>query len=160
MVDATSIIDYTFTDFRDGIQNIAKQIKESGFAPDYLVGIVRGGSVPAVYLSHKLKIPVVMVAWNTRDNTEFGTDSVTWIPEDLLDGKRVIIVDDIVDGGQTIKELLEDWQKSVLAPVPHENVRIAAMWYNTAQDVAVDFYHKTIDRDSDSRWIVFDWEAV
>ena len=28
MVDATSIIDYTFTDFRDGIQNIAKQIKE------------------------------------------------------------------------------------------------------------------------------------
>ena len=160
MVDATSIIDYTFTDFRDGIQNIAKQIKESGFAPDYLVGIVRGGSVPAVYLSHKLKIPVVMVAWNTRDNTEFGTDSVTWIPEDLLAGKRVIIVDDIVDGGQTIKELLEDWQKSVLAPVPHENVRIAAMWYNTAQDVAVDFYHKTIDRDSDSRWIVFDWEAV
>ena len=160
MVDATSIIDYTFTEFRNGIQDIAKQIEESGFAPDYLVGIVRGGSVPAVYLSHKLKIPVVMVAWNTRDNTEFGTDSVTWIPEDLLDGKRVIIVDDIVDGGQTIKELLEDWQKSVLAPVPHENVRIAAMWYNTAQDVAVDFYHKTIDRDSDSRWIVFDWEAV
>ena len=160
MVDATSIIDYTFTEFRNGIQDIAKQIEESGFAPDYLVGIVRGGSVPAVYLSHKLKIPVVMVAWNTRDNTEFGTDSVTWIPEDLLAGKRIIIVDDIVDGGQTIKELLEDWQKSVLAPVPHENVRIAAMWYNTAQDVAVDFYHKTIDRDSDSRWIVFDWEAV
>ena len=160
MVDATSIIDYTFTEFRNGIQDIAKQIEESGFAPDYLVGIVRGGSVPAVYLSHKLKIPVVMVAWNTRDKTEFGTDSVTRIPEDLLAGKRVIIVDDIVDGGQTIKELLEDWQKSVLAPVPHENVRIAAMWYNTAQDVAVDFYHKTIDRDSDSRWIVFDWEAV
>ncbi len=159
MVDATSIIDYTFTEFRNGIQDIAKQIEESGFAPDYLVGIVRGGSVPAVYLSHKLKIPVVMVAWNTRDNTEFGTDSVTWIPEDLLAGKRVLIVDDIVDGGQTIKELLEDWQKSVLKPIPHENIRIAAMWYNTAQDVAVDFYHKTIDRDSDSRWIVFDWEA-
>jgi hypoxanthine phosphoribosyltransferase len=159
VVDATSIIDYTFTEFRNGIQDIAKQIEESGFAPDYLVGIVRGGSVPAVYLSHKLKIPVVMVAWNTRDNTEFGTDSVTWIPEDLLAGKRVLIVDDIVDGGQTIKELLEDWQKSVLKPIPHENIRIAAMWYNTAQDVAVDFYHKTIDRDSDSRWIVFDWEA-
>lgn len=160
MIDATSIIDYNFADFRDGIQNIAKQIQESGFAPDYLVGVVRGGSVPAVYLSHKLKIPVVMVAWNTRDNTEFGTESVTWIPEDLLAGKRVLIVDDIVDGGQTIKELLEDWQKSVLEPIPHENIRIAAMWYNTAQDVAVDFYHKTIDRDSDSRWIVFDWEAV
>ncbi len=160
MIDATSIIDYNFADFRDGIQNIAKQIQESGFVPDYLVGVVRGGSVPAVYLSHKLKIPVVMVAWNTRDNTEFGTESVTWIPEDLLAGKRVLIVDDIVDGGQTIKELLEDWQKSVLKPIPHENIRIAAMWYNTAQDVAVDFYHKTIDRDSDSRWIVFDWEAV
>lgn len=160
MVDATSIIDYTFSEFRDGIQAITKQIEDSGFAPDYLVGIVRGGSVPAVYLSHKLKIPVVMVAWNTRDNTEFGRESVTWIPEDLLQGKRVIIVDDIVDGGQTIKELLEDWQKSVLDPVPYENVRIAAMWYNTAQDVTVDFYHKTIDRNEDPRWIVFDWEAA
>lgn len=160
MVDATSIIDYTFPEFRDGIQAITKQIEDSGFAPDYLVGIVRGGSVPAVYLSHKLKIPVVMVAWNTRDNTEFGRESVTWIPEDLLAGKRVLIVDDIVDGGQTIKELLEDWQKSVLAPVPHENIRIAAMWYNTAQDVVVDFYHKTIDRNNDPRWIVFDWEAA
>lgn len=160
MVDATSIIDYTFAEFRDGIQAITKQIQDSGFAPDYLVGIVRGGSVPAVYLSHKLKIPVVMVAWNTRDNTEFGKESVTWIPEDLLAGKRVIIVDDIVDGGQTIKELLEDWQKSVLDPVPQENIRVAAMWYNTAQDVVVDFYHKTIDRNEDPRWIVFDWEAA
>lgn len=160
MVDATSVIDYTFPEFRDGIQTIAKQIQDSGFAPDYLVGIVRGGSVPAVYLSHKLKIPVVMVAWNTRDSTEFGKESITWIPEDLLKGKRVVIVDDIVDGGHTIKELLEDWQKSVVGPIPQENIRVAAMWYNTAQDVAVDFYHKTIDRNEDPRWIIFDWEAV
>lgn len=160
MVDATSVIDYTFPEFRDGIQTIAKQIQDSGFAPDYLVGIVRGGSVPAVYLSHKLKIPVVMVAWNTRDSTEFGKESITWIPEDLLKGKRVIIVDDIVDGGHTIKELLEDWQKSVVEPVPQENIRVAAMWYNTTQDVAVDFYHKTIDRNEDPRWIIFDWEAA
>ena len=152
MVDATSVIDYTFPEFRDGIQTIAKQIQDSGFAPDYLVGIVRGGSVPAVYLSHKLKIPVVMVAWNTRDSTEFGKESITWIPEDLLKGKRVVIVDDIVDGGHTIKEVVE--------PVPQENIRVAAMWYNTAQDVAVDFYHKTIDRNEDPRWIIFDWEAA
>lgn len=160
MVDATSVIDYTFPEFRDGIQTIAKQIQDSGFAPDYLVGIVRGGSVPAVYLSHKLKIPVVMVAWNTRDSTEFGKESITWIPEDLLKGKRVIIVDDIVDGGHTIKELLDDWQTSVVQPIPQENIRVAAMWYNTAQDVAVDFYHKTIDRNEDPRWIIFDWEAA
>ena len=157
-VDATSIIDYSYTDFLAGIQSIAHQVETSGWSPDYIVGIVRGGAVPAVYLSHALKIPVVMVLWNTRDNTHFGNESNAWIPEDLIDGKKVLLVDDIVDGGETIKELLADWQTSVRDIIPEENVRIASLIYNTAQDVPVDFFDKIIDRDEDQRWIIFPWE--
>ncbi len=161
MIDATTIIDYDYNDFRDGIEHIAKSIRDSGWVPDYIVGIVRGGSIPAVYLSHKLNIPVVMVAWNTRDTTIFGKESNCWIPEDIMDGKNILIVDDIVDGGDTIRELLADWQTSVagLGDLPVDNLRVSAMYYNTAQDVVVNFYHRTIDRNEDPRWIVFPWEA-
>ena len=161
MVDATTIIDYSYSEFCAGIDSIAHAIKSSGWTPDYIVGIVRGGCVPAVYLSHKLKKPLVTVAWNMRDTTEFGRESITWIPEDLHAGKKVLIVDDIVDGGDTIRTLIEDWYQSSagLGDLPVDNLRIAAMYYNTAQDVKVDFYHNTIDRSFDQRWIHFPWEG-
>ena len=161
MVDATAIIDYDYDEFRAGINHIAETITTSGWTPDYIVGIVRGGAIPAVYLSHALKLPLVTVAWSTRDKTIFGNESNCWIPEDIMDGKKVLIVDDIVDGGETIRELLEDWQKSVagLGPLNKENIKIATMWYNSSQDIVVDFYHKVIDRNEDTRWVVFPWEA-
>lgn len=161
MVDATTIIDYDYSEFSAGVDIIANSIKSSGWSPDYIVGIVRGGCVPAVYLSHKLKKPLVTVAWSTRDKTIFGNESNCWIPEDIMEGKKILVVDDIVDGGDTIKELFEDWQLSVagLGTLNIYNVKIAAMWYNTAQDNVVDFYHKTIDRNEDSRWIHFPWEG-
>lgn len=161
MVDATSIIDYSYSDFRDGIESIAKQVEASDFEPNCIVGIVRGGSVPAVYLSHRLKIPVQMVHWNTRDDTEWGNESNWWIPEEIHGGLKVLIVDDIVDGGDTIRELLADWQTSVagMGNLPVDNIRIASMIYNTSQDVRPHFFHQTIDRNEDQRWVIFPWEA-
>ena len=162
MVDANTIIDYNYDDFREGINTIVKQIKDTDFQPDYIVGIVRGGAVPAVYLSHKLKAPLVTVAWSTRDTSIYGQESNCWIPEDIIGGKKILIVDDIVDGGETIKELFDDWQLSVaglFSKLPLDNLRVAAMYYNTAQDVKVDYYHRAIDRNEDQRWVIFPWEA-
>lgn len=156
MVDATTIIDYTYEEFIEGINKIADDIKQSGFNPDYIVGIVRGGAIPAVYLSHKLRIPVQMVHWSTRDSD--NRESNLWIPEDVNDGKRVVIVDDIVDGGETIKELLEDWNSSIRDELKLDNIRVSSMIYNTSQPTNVDFYHRTIDRSYDNRWIHFPWE--
>jgi len=160
--EVSSVIIYSYYDFQEGIDNIAKQIEQSEFKPDVIVGIVRGGSVPAVYLSHRLKIPVQMVHWNTRDSSKWGNESNCWIPEGIIDdGLKVLLVDDIVDGGDTIRELLADWQTSIagVGNLPLQNIRIAAMFYNTAQDVTPDFYHQTVDRNQDQRWIIFPWEA-
>lgn len=161
MVDATTIIDYSYDDFRAGIEHIAHTVDASDFEPDFLVGIVRGGCVPAVYLSHKLKLPVHMVHWNTRDNTGWGNEHNCWIPEEIMGGAKVLIVDDIVDGGDTIKELLEDWQTAVagMGELNKDNIRVAAMIYNISQEVTVDFYHRTVDRNEDKRWFHFPWEG-
>lgn len=161
MVDANTIIDYDYPEFCLGIAHIANAVKSSGWIPDYIVGIVRGGAVPAVHLSHRLKVPLVTVSWSTRDTSIYGRESNCWIPEDIMEGKKILIVDDIVDGGDTIRELLEDWQISVkgLGDLNKDNVKIAAMWYNPSQDVSVDFYHNIVDRSEDQRWVVFPWEA-
>lgn len=164
MINANTIIDYGYEDFLQGINNIAAQIKISPFgSPDYIVGIVRGGAVPATYLSHKLKIPVVMLHWSTRDsNLVSGNEINCWIPEDILAGKRVLLVDDIVDGGDTIKEILADWDTSLggSGQLPMDNIQIAALHYNIDQDVVVHYYDQTISRNVDSRWVVYPWEAA
>ena len=48
--EVSSVIIYSPHDFQEGIEDIVKQIGQSEFKPDLIVGIVRGGSVPAVYL--------------------------------------------------------------------------------------------------------------
>ena len=161
MSEISSVIIYSYIDFQRGIDRIVGQIGQSGFKPDLIVGIVRGGSVPAVYLSHRLKVPVQMIHWNTRDSVAWGNESNCWIPEDIMDGKKVLLVDDIVDGGDTIRELFADWQTSVagLGNLPVDNIRIACMIYNVSQNVMPHFYHQTIDRTEDQRWVIFPWEA-
>ena len=160
--EIASVIIYSHNDFLGGVENVARQIEQSDFKPDLIVGIVRGGSVPAVYLSHRLKIPVQMVHWNTRDSSKWGNESNCWIPEQIIDNDlKVLLVDDIVDGGDTIRELLADWQTSVAGSgnLPVDNIRISSMIYNTAQDVKPHFFHQTIDRNQDQRWVIFPWEA-
>lgn len=159
MLDANNINEYTHDDLKRGIEAIATKIIMSAYMPDYIVGITRGGCVPAVYLSHRLSIPVVMVHWNTRDTTSWGNESNAWIPEDVNAGKRIIIVDDIVDGGDTIRELIDDFRSSVFDELNMDNIRVASLICNTSQDITVDFYHKTVDREVDQRWCVFPWEA-
>ena len=160
-----TIVNYEYSDFCEGIDVIEKSIRDSGWMPDYIVGIVRGGCIPAMHLSGRLDAPVVMVQWSTRESftvfPEFSRkESNCWIPEDLHKGKNILLVDDIVDSGATIKELLEDWRRSTggMGPLPVDNLRKAAMYYNTSQDVVVDFYHRTIDRTEDTNWIRFPWE--
>ena len=132
--EVSSVIIYSHNDFLEGIDSISRQVERSDFEPDLIVGIVRGGSVPAVYLSHRLNIPVQMVHWNTRDSVKWGKESNCWIPDEIMEnGLKVLIVDDIVDGGDTIRELLADWQTSVagVGNLPVDNIRICSMIYNT-----------------------------
>ena len=156
-----NVIDYTYPEFEQGIKDVAKQIQDDGFDPDYLIGIARGGCIPGVYLSHTLRKPIMMIQWNTRDDNPFGNEYPHYLPRDLIAGQKVIIIDDIVDGGTTLTELFTSWQCNLGGKkIPLQNIRIAAMYYNIAQDIKVDYYHRTINRDADDRWVIFPWEAV
>lgn len=148
----------------EAIHQIEAQIRESGFTPDYIVGIVRGGAIPAVLLSHRLKIPVVMVHWNTRDKGIDHRESNAWLSEDInINNKKVLVVDDIVDTGKTIEELFEDWslckEVGAEATLAMDNIRVCSIIYNETQNIYVDYYARAIDRAHDDRWVIFPWEA-
>ena len=68
-------INYTWRNVEKGIQNIAMQMYENQWRPDYIIGITRGGLVPSVMLSHMTNIPmhtlcVQLGAEGLDENTE------------------------------------------------------------------------------------------
>jgi len=150
-------MEYTYTDFEEGVEKIYNNVIATGTDFNRVVGICRGGLFLATRLSYKLRVPLTTISWSLRDGGE--QESNLWLPEDINTGSKILLVEDIVDGGNTIKTLLEDWEaSSTIEPLKRENISIASCFYNVAQDIIPDFWHKTIDRNKDKEWINFWWE--
>ena len=149
---------YTWSNLQFDLGSIESQIKESGIVFDLIVGIVRGGCVPAVILSHRLGIPVQMVHWSTRDIGAgiVSNESNLWIPEDLSSGKKILIVEDIIDTGLSIKTLIEDWQEGVLEDLVMENIYIATLINNTNNESHI--VPNFIGREHEGEFVDFCWE--
>ena len=63
---------------------LAIQILKSEWKPDYIVGIGRGGLVPAVILSHILEVPMHSLKVTLRDGAEEDCDHNCWMAEDAM----------------------------------------------------------------------------
>ena len=143
---------YDFMMFKEDADSLVEQITNSGKFYDYVVGVVRGGSIPAVYLSHRLEIPMRTVSWSTFHGDQMRECAMD-IAEDVAEGKSVLIVDDILDSGRTLRELIADWGCG------RDKVGIATLLYNPKQEIKPDFYGRLLDRDVYKEWIYFWWEA-
>jgi hypoxanthine phosphoribosyltransferase len=146
----------TFDEIKTMTGNLCRQVSDSNFHPDIIVGITRGGLLPAVMMSHFFKVPMTALQWNSRDHTELGNESCCWLPEDAVAGKNILIVDDIIDSGQTIAEIREDWQKSVREQIQWgQNVKVAALQKRFSCSISIDYF---VERIADEAWQVYPWE--
>ena len=159
---------YTNKDIKKGVSKIIRDINVSDWEPDYIVGLTRGGLVPAAMLSYYFNLPMHALNVSFRDS-EVGPESNLWMPEDAIGGtftpqKQILIVDDINDSGKTLLWIKEDWQSSVNAgnlswsDVWHKNVRFATLVNNTESDFTVDYSGFEVNKKEDPSWIIFPWE--
>jgi uncharacterized protein len=138
------------------VRALANALSRDGWVPDYLLGIGRGGLVPAVYLSHATGIALLSIDHSTQV-PPFGDDLLRRIAAQSAAGTRIVIVDDINDSGRTIATL-----RRTLGENGGEaaNVRVAVLIDNIRSIERVDYRAETIDRDEDQSWFVFPWEAM
>ena len=123
----------------------------------HVIGVSRGGCIPATIISHKLDIPMIAINISTRDNIAelipnfpIGDgDGVNYI-----DQYRFLIVDDINDTGYTFKRLRE-----VMSHRGARYVDYAVLIDNEPSDFDVHYSAEKINKDKDPRWIVFPWEV-
>lgn len=105
--------------------------------PSCVLGIARGGLIPAVMISHKLGVPFKNTTWQDRDG---GVKEHIWIPDHTL------IIDDINDTGLTLSEVT----KGVTSK--HQTM---TLFNRKNSQFTVDYYANLVDNE----WIVFPWEV-
>lgn len=147
---------FTHADLIDGVQTLAVALEAERWRPDLLVGIGRGGLSPAVYLSHRLDLPMVSVDFSST-LAAFGTDLLVTLAARAREGSRLLLVEDINDSGRTIAAIRE---QMAAQGAPAGSVRVAVLIDNLRSGQPVDYRFRTIDRETDKAWYVFPWESV
>lgn len=151
----------SWSDMEGYCNEIIRQMVADNFKPELIIGITRGGALPAVMLSQYLDVKMVGLDVSLRDSDEFyGPESNCWAMEDASNGKRILIVDDINDTGATINWILKDWSCRDWNIQSSENVRFAVVIDNESSkaEVTPHYSGETINKAVDDSWIVFPYE--
>ena len=164
------------------VHDIIRQMLQADWRPHYVVGITRGGLVPAVMISQYLDVPMHTLGISFRD-AELGPESNLWMAEDAFGyinkeertnedevsdvhrRSNILIVDDINDSGRTLQWIKDDWQSGCMPhseawnSVWHHNVKFACIVNNDASNFKeVDLCGLTINKQEDPSWVEFPWE--
>ena len=156
---------YTWQDVENQTQEILRQLQRDAWMPDYVVGLTRGGLVPATLISQYLECPMECLKVSLRDDNS-QPESNLWMSEDAFEQKRILIVDDINDSGATLNWIREDWQSSNLPDNPKwqeiwgNTVRVATLVDNesSASELTVSYSAVGLNKAEEDCWIVFPWE--
>jgi hypoxanthine phosphoribosyltransferase len=151
-------------DVQNTVQEILRQMQKQDWRPDVVIGVDRGGLPISIMMSHYLGVPHEAVKISLRDNPQ--TESLLWAPEDVIAGKKILLVDDINDSGATQQWLMEDWASSVAGIEPdfiekywHSAIRFAALVDNEASNQYTDYCGMSVNKAENDIWIDFPWES-
>ena len=162
---------YSWQDIETMCTSIVNQMYTDNWRPDYIVGLTRGGNVPATIISNMTGIRCEALKVSLRDD-EMGPESNCWMAEDAFgynkEPTNILIVDDINDTGATFNWIMKDWQSSCLPgddkwqSVWNNNVRFATLTDNLASEFTEHCAYTCheINKSEEDVWLVYPWENV
>ena len=135
-------------------KKVSAQIKKDGFKPDIVIALSRGGFVPSRCLCDLLIIKdlvsVKVDHWGITANKD-GQAKIRYPLDIDLTGKKVLIVDDITDTGDSMI-VSADFIKTLN---PSE-IKTATVFHIKTSKFMPDYYGEEIDW----KWVVFPWNYV
>jgi uncharacterized protein len=154
----------TYQDVESLTSEILRQMNRDSWRPDYVVGLTRGGLLPAVLLSQYLDVPMECLKVSLRDGRE--QEHNLWMAEDAYNSKNILIVDDINDSGATLNWIKADWEdfhpskREPWADIWGNNVRVAVLLDNLPSKSKLDINYcgMEINKEDDPRWVNFPYE--
>ena len=145
---------------------LAWKVYKSGFRPNYIVGVWRGGApvgIAVQELLHVLGISSDHIAIRTSSYTSIGKRSkkvsvygLNYVIKKLESEDSLLIVDDVFDTGLSINQVISDLRIACKKNTP--DIKIATPYFkpsNNKTDIKPDYYiHKS------DNWLVFPHELT
>lgn len=124
----------SWEDFHGICKALAQAV--SPFQPEIILAVGRGGYYPGTLLAHLLQVEIYPVRLSRRVNDMVTYRTPRWLvePPPLLQGRRVLIVDEICDSGETITMV-----KDKAAALGAKEIKSAVMYAHTGGVSAADF---------------------
>ena len=140
---------YGYSEFLNDTITLAKELK--GYNPDTIVAVARGGLTIAHFLAQSLNLRELFTlnSIHYENDKKLDTIEIFNIPN-LNSAKKVVIVDDIVDSGDTLKAVVELLQSKY----PNCQFKIATLFYKPTALITPDYTIKEA-----KEWIDFFWET-
>jgi uncharacterized protein len=140
--------------FGEASRALAQQVVDSGYRPTIVLGVARGGLLPAATIAYALNVKNLFTV-----NVEFytGIDERLEFPVMLppllnvvdIAGATVLVADDVADTGATLR-LVKDFCAEHVA-----DVRCAVLYEKPRSTVKCEYVWRRTDR-----WIDFPWSAL
>ncbi len=134
-------------------RELAQSVADSGFVPEIVVAVARGGLLPAGALAYALGTKAAGTL-----NVEFYTDIEETLPDpvvlaplldtDAVAGRRILVVDDVADSGRTLALVME----LLAAHTPH--ARSAVLYTKPRTILQPDYSWRRTHL-----WITFPWSS-
>lgn len=139
---------YSYEEFKEDVNTLAKEIKP--YNPDVILAVARGGMTLGHFLAEALEMRNLysINSVHYEETRKLDTINIFNIP-DLSKAKRVVIVDDIIDSGETMIEI----ERVLGAKYPDVDFKIAAVFYKEKALLRPDFAAREA-----TEWIEFFWD--
>jgi len=141
----------TWQSFYDQSKKVAKKIQDSGYRADIMVGLARGGWVLSRVLCDFLEIKDLVSLkvehWGVTATPD-GAAQIKYPFEIDLSGKKVLVVDDITDTGQSMK-VATDYIKTMKP----EEIKTATLMHIEGSEFIPDYYGGKVQW----KWYIFPW---
>ncbi len=148
---------------------LAADIYQSGFKPDFLVGLWRGGSAVGIAVQEGLdhfgvKTDHIAIRTSYQGQPSYSkmvdkadairAHGLRYLHERVCEHHSMLIVDDAYSTGSSVNAVIKQLKKKSRRNLPHD-IRIATVWYRPTDKTIrpPDYYvHETSD------WLILPYE--
>jgi len=133
--------------------SLAKRIRETGYVPEVIVGVSRGGWPPARIMSDLLEnqnLANMKVVFYKDIGVRNRAPVITQPVTSEVSRKRVLVVDDVADSGLSLREVSKHLKRKGA-----RDIKVCTIYLKPKSVFTPDFYARKT-----TKWVIFPWERL
>lgn len=143
---------FSLDDIQKQCYELSQKIRQDGFEPDVIVAVARGGFPVARFMADLLSVvelQSVQIELYKNITEKLENPNIINLNVQNIEGKKVLLCDDIVDTGATINLAI-----NYLKKIKDVDLKVLTLHVQDPPDIFVpDYYHTLV-----SGWVIYPWE--